>query len=75
MQRFAAALAVGYQALRLCGDCLLSWLCCSTAALYAVQVEIKTTPETVNPDVLQKAADFVHAFILGTPSWQQQQQH
>lgn len=29
------------------------------------KVEIKTTPQTVNPDVLQKAADFVHAFILG----------
>jgi hypothetical protein len=30
-----------------------------------VQVEIKTTPQTTNPDVLQKAADFVQAFILG----------
>eukprot|EP00878_Enallax_costatus_P027789 GHUV01029944.1.p1 GENE.GHUV01029944.1~~GHUV01029944.1.p1 ORF type:complete len:171 (+),score=23.40 GHUV01029944.1:792-1304(+) len=29
------------------------------------KVEIKTTPQTTNPDVLQKAADFVHAFILG----------
>jgi hypothetical protein len=32
---------------------------------HCLQVEIKTTPQTVNPDVLQKAADFVHAFILG----------
>ena len=29
------------------------------------QVEVKTTPQTPNPDLLQKAADFVHAFILG----------
>lgn len=29
------------------------------------KVEIKTTPQTTNPNVLQKAADFVHAFILG----------
>lgn len=29
------------------------------------KVEIKTTPQTTNPDVLQKAADFVHAYILG----------
>eukprot|EP00879_Flechtneria_rotunda_P001924 GHRR01002097.1.p1 GENE.GHRR01002097.1~~GHRR01002097.1.p1 ORF type:complete len:224 (+),score=52.29 GHRR01002097.1:408-1079(+) len=29
------------------------------------KVEIKTTPQTTSPDVLQKAADFVHAFILG----------
>ncbi|KAF6252130.1 hypothetical protein COO60DRAFT_1274500 [Scenedesmus sp. NREL 46B-D3] len=29
------------------------------------KVEIKTTPKTTNPDVLQKAADFVHAYILG----------
>lgn len=34
-------------------------------AVACAQVEIKTTPQTVNPDVLQKAADFVHAFILG----------
>ena len=30
-----------------------------------VQVEIKTTPKTVDVGHLQKAADFVHAFILG----------
>ena len=29
------------------------------------QVEIKTTTKTPNPDLLQKAADFVHAYILG----------
>ncbi|GFH14573.1 KH domain-containing protein [Haematococcus lacustris] len=29
------------------------------------RVEIKTTAKTVSPDVLQKAADFVHAFLLG----------
>jgi hypothetical protein len=29
------------------------------------QVEIKTTPETPSTDLLQKAADFVHAYILG----------
>ena len=29
------------------------------------QVELKTTAQTLNSDVLQKAADFVHAFILG----------
>ena len=29
------------------------------------QVEIKTTDQTPNADVLQKAADFVHAYILG----------
>ena len=29
------------------------------------KVEIKTTPDTPNADVLQKAADFVHAFLLG----------
>ena len=30
-----------------------------------MQVEIKTTPKTVDIGHLQKAADFVHAFILG----------
>jgi RNA-binding protein PNO1 len=29
------------------------------------KVEIKTTPQTPSADVLQKAADFVHAFLLG----------
>lgn len=29
------------------------------------KVEIKTTPETPSTDLLQKAADFVHAYILG----------
>lgn len=29
------------------------------------KVEIKTTADQMNTDVLQKAADFVHAFILG----------
>eukprot|EP00798_Chlamydomonas_sp_ICE-L_P010207 gene10207-8123_t len=29
------------------------------------KVEIKTTNETPNADVVQKAADFVHAYILG----------
>lgn len=43
-----------------CNSCCV-YCCC----LARVQVEIKTTPETINPDVLQKAADFVHAFILG----------
>jgi len=33
--------------------------------LKSKKVEIKTTPQTVNHDVLQKAADFVHAFLLG----------
>eukprot|EP00775_Hariotina_reticulata_P009660 gene9660-9819_t len=33
--------------------------------LKSKKVEIKTTAQTTNPDVLQKAADFVHAFILG----------
>jgi hypothetical protein len=28
-------------------------------------VEIKTTAQTPNPDLLQKAADFVHAYLLG----------
>lgn len=28
-------------------------------------MEIKTTSKTPNPDLLQKAADFVHAYILG----------
>ena len=32
-----------------------------------MQVEIKTTVDTPNADMLQKAADFVHAFILGKP--------
>jgi hypothetical protein len=40
------------------------------AVRLCIQVEIKTTPQTVNPDVLQKAADFVHAFILGKRRWQ-----
>lgn len=31
----------------------------------AVQVELKTTPETPDQGYLQKAADFVHAFVLG----------
>ena len=31
----------------------------------SLQVEIKTTPKTVDVGHLQKAADFVHAFILG----------
>lgn len=30
-----------------------------------MQVEIKTTPETPDQAYLQKAADFIHAFILG----------
>ena len=30
-----------------------------------LQVEIKTTPETTEISNLQRAADFVHAFILG----------
>jgi RNA-binding protein PNO1 len=29
------------------------------------KVEIKTTVDTTNPDALQKAADFIHAFLLG----------
>lgn len=29
------------------------------------KVEIKTTPGTSNVDALQKAADFVHAYVLG----------
>lgn len=29
------------------------------------KVEVKTTKDTINTDALQKAADFVHAFILG----------
>jgi hypothetical protein len=41
----------------------------------AQQVEIKTTPQTVNPDVLQKAADFVHAFILGAHHHQHHQHY
>ncbi len=30
-----------------------------------IQVEIKTTPQTTSTDALQKAADFVHAYLLG----------
>lgn len=30
-----------------------------------LQVEVKTTPETPDAGNLQRAADFVHAFILG----------
>ncbi|GFR48020.1 hypothetical protein Agub_g9850 [Astrephomene gubernaculifera] len=29
------------------------------------KVEIKTTPQTTSSDALQKAADFVHAYLLG----------
>ncbi|KAG2486552.1 hypothetical protein HYH03_014853 [Edaphochlamys debaryana] len=29
------------------------------------KVEIKATPQTTSPDALQKAADFVHAYLLG----------
>ena len=29
------------------------------------QVEIKTTPQTADPGHLQKATDFLHAYILG----------
>ena len=32
------------------------------------QVEIKTKPDTPDMGNLQKAADFVHAFILGAPA-------
>jgi hypothetical protein len=39
---------------------LLAWIHTSVA-----QVEIKTKPDTPNADMLQKAADFVHAYILG----------
>ena len=35
-----------------------------------MQVEIKTTPKTADIGHLQKAADFVHAFILGK-AWAQ----
>ena len=31
----------------------------------SLQVELKTTPETPDQAYLQKAADFIHAFILG----------
>jgi hypothetical protein len=50
---------------------LLLCLCCDDHFTHTCispthpQVEIKTTAHTTNPDVLQKAADFVHAFILG----------
>lgn len=30
-----------------------------------MQVEVKTTPETPDASNLQRAADFIHAFILG----------
>ena len=33
--------------------------------LKSKKVEIKTTPKTADSAHLQKAADFVHAFILG----------
>ncbi|GLI61454.1 hypothetical protein VaNZ11_003845 [Volvox africanus] len=33
--------------------------------LQTKKVEIKTTPNTISPDALQKAADFVHAYLLG----------
>lgn len=36
-----------------------------SAALRAEQVEIKTTTSTQSGDMLQKAADFVHAYLLG----------
>jgi rRNA processing protein Krr1/Pno1 len=32
---------------------------------YYVQVEIKTTPATPDSGNLQRAADFIHAYILG----------
>ena len=38
---------------------------CDLLHKLCVQVEIKTTPKTVDVGHLQKAADFVHAFILG----------
>lgn len=31
----------------------------------SVQVEVKTTPDTPDSSNLQRAADFIHAFILG----------
>ena len=56
-------------ALCCCASCKYSatWksLVQPTLVLCLQQVEIKTTPQTPNPDVLQKAADFVHAFLLG----------
>ena len=30
-----------------------------------LQVELKTTPDTPDAGYLQKAADFIHAYILG----------
>ena len=33
-----------------------------------MQVEIKTTKEQQDTGLLQKAADYIHAFILGTRS-------
>lgn len=36
-----------------------------TVPSLAVQVEIKTTTQTTDVGNLQRAADFVHAFILG----------
>lgn len=38
---------------------------CDSLHKLCVQVEIKTTSKTVDVGHLQKAADFVHAFILG----------
>lgn len=40
--------------------------CLTLAHPFILQVELKTTPETPDQAYLQKAADFVHAFILGT---------
>ena len=34
-----------------------------------MQVELKTNPDTPDAGSVQKAADFVQAFILGEPSY------
>ncbi len=43
------------------------WVCDAAhqCLLQTKKVEIKTTSRTTSADVLQKAADFVHAFLLG----------
>jgi hypothetical protein len=48
-----------------CWQVQMHW-CVDTVACMSGQVEIKTTKETLDAGNLQKAADFVQAFILGT---------
>ena len=49
----------------LCALALLHWSLFALNYQERLQVELKTTPDTPDAAGLQKAADFVHAFILG----------